>query len=180
MSSRLAGLWRALETVFDPEIPVVTIVEMGMVAGVHLGERGVRVDLTPTFAGCPAVAVIRDGITAAVRAAGETEVEVRVVYDPPWTTDRLSDSARQKLKQFGLAPPVRACGAEASQGADEDQFRGTPGVRGTRPIPAMVAVPCPYCDSVETQLESLFGPTLCRSIHYCNACSQSFEHFKRI
>lgn len=160
INDRLAAIHAAIETVTDPEIPVLNIVEMGMIAGVRVEEGGVVVDMTPTFAGCPALDMIRSDITRAVRGVGETDVTVNVVYDPPWTTDRITDSARKKLKKFGLAPP----GARCSGGQ----------------LPDLTNTPCPHCDSTNTELESIFGPTLCRSIHYCNACLQSFEHFKSV
>lgn len=157
---RLANVRRALDTVTDPEIPVITIAEMGMIAGVRLEDDGVVVDMTPTFAGCPALDVIRSEIVAAIKASGEPKVTVHVVYDPPWTSDRISEAGRRKLKEFGLAPPGQRCGGHGD--VDLEQ------------------VPCPLCDSIETDLESIFGPTLCRSMHYCRHCRQSFEHFKPV
>jgi ring-1,2-phenylacetyl-CoA epoxidase subunit PaaD len=159
-ADRLAAVRAALLTVTDPEVPVLNVVEMGMIADARIeGDRTV-VDLTPTFAGCPALDVIRADIQRAVRECGEVEVTVIVVYDPQWTTDRMTDAARAKLKAFGLAPP----GARCAGGQTPDLTR----------------TPCPYCDSTETEVESIFGPTLCRSIHYCNTCLQSFEHFKSV
>jgi ring-1,2-phenylacetyl-CoA epoxidase subunit PaaD len=155
LHSELALVWSALDTVTDPEIPVVSIVDMGIVAKVSLDDGHVIVEMTPTFAGCPALDVIRENIRHAVRAAGFENVRVDVVFDPPWTSDRITPEGRRKLKSFGLAPP--AC--DAREGF-------------------VAAVPCPHCDSPDTTLESLFGPTLCRAIHYCNACRQSFEQFK--
>ena len=157
---RIAAIERALETVLDPEIPVINVVEMGMIAGVRLERDGCVVDMTPTFAGCPALDVIRRDIRTAVSATGEAPVTVNIVYDPPWTSDRISEVGRRKLHEFGLAPPGKSCaGGE---------------------MPDIEKVACPFCASVDTALESLFGPTLCRSIHYCNACLQSFEHFKPV
>ncbi len=158
--ARLAAVWRALESVTDPEIPVINIVEMGIIANVRIDDRRVTIDMTPTFVGCPALDMIRENIAAAVRRIDETQIEVNVVFDPPWSSDRITPEGRRKLKEFGLAPPGRACGAST-----------TPNLEQTT---------CPYCDSSDTNLESLFGPTLCRSIHYCNACRQSFEHFKPV
>ncbi len=161
-SARLAPVWKVLESVTDPEIPVLNVVEMGIIAGVRVEGDGIVVDMTPTFAGCPALDVIREDIRRAVEALGESRVDVRTVYEPPWTTARMTDSARRKLKEFGLAPPAAAC--PAHQRLDE----------------ALARVPCPFCDSTNTELESLFGPTLCRTIHYCHACRQSFENFKTV
>lgn len=150
-------IWSALALVMDPEIPVLSVVDMGMIAGVCVEPSGVTVDLTPTFAGCPAIDLIRREIIEAVRNAGAATANVRVVYDPPWTSDRISAEGRAKLKEFGLAPPGAACSAGELE-----------------------KIPCPHCDSKNTEMESLFGPTLCRSIHYCHDCLQSFEHFKPV
>jgi len=159
-NSRKLAIWRALASVTDPEIPVLSVVDMGLIAGVMVNEHGVVVDVTPTFSGCPALAVIRSDVQRAVENIGESHVVVRTVYDPPWTTDRLTDEGRRKLKAFGLAPPGPRCAATE--------------------MPSLDRVACPYCDSYQTELESIFGPTLCRSIHYCAACRQSFEHFKTV
>ncbi len=153
-------VWRSLEGVPDPEIPVINVIEMGMIAAVRAGDEGVEVDMTPTFTGCPALDVIRKDIAEAVKAIGEDRVTVNVVYDPPWTSDRITPDGRRKLKEFGLAPPGKRCtGGE---------------------LPSLETTPCPYCDSTDTEMESIFGPTLCRSIHYCHACKQSFEQFKAV
>lgn len=155
-------VWKALEGVTDPEIPVLSVVEMGIIADVAVRDGQVRVRMTPTFAGCPALDVMRESIGHAVRAAGYEDVAVDVVFDPPWTSDRISAVGRQKLKDYGLAPPAQNCG----------------GGRVTES--ALAGVSCPYCESADTTLESIFGPTLCRAIHYCNACRQSFEQFKPV
>ncbi len=154
--------WQALADVADPEIPVLSVLEMGMIADVAMDGPCVVVRMTPTFAGCPALDVIREDIARVVRLAGFDEVRVDVVFDPPWTSDRITQEGRRKLKEFGLAPPAPGCGGGAV----------------TETILRRVA--CPYCDSADTTLESLFGPTLCRAIHYCNACRQSFEQFKPV
>lgn len=158
---RMAAIWRALEAVTDPEIPVISVVDMGIIADVRVDDRRVAVDMTPTFVGCPALDVIRENIRSAVHALGEQDVEVNVVFDPPWSSDRITEEGRRKLKAFGLAPPVRPC-AGAPLAASLEQ------------------VPCPHCNSTHTEVESFFGPTLCRSIHYCRDCLQSFEHFKPV
>ena len=159
-NSSIAAIRRALETVVDPEIPVVNVVEMGMIAGVRMESGMVVIDMTPTFVGCPARDVIRENIRAAVSAVTAAHVTVNVVFDPPWTSDRISETGRQKLKAFGLAPPGERCSGALMQSLERTS--------------------CPYCDSTDTDVESLFGPTLCRSIHYCRSCLQSFEHFKAV
>ena len=155
-----SAVWKALESVTDPEIPVVNIVEMGIVAGVRMEADSVVIDMTPTFVGCPALDVIRENIRTAVSAVTPAQVRVIVVYDPPWTSERISENGRRKLKAFGLAPPGDRCSGGS--------------------VPTLERVACPYCDSRETNLESIFGPTLCRSIHYCRSCLQAFEHFKAV
>ncbi|MFQ5496032.1 MAG: 1,2-phenylacetyl-CoA epoxidase subunit PaaD [Phycisphaerae bacterium] len=158
---RIEAAWQALQGVTDPEIPVINVVEMGIIADVRIDRGGCVVDMTPTFAACPALDVIRAGIQEAVEQAGEVSVTVNVVYDPPWNSDRISEAGRRKLKTFGLAPPGKSCAGDSR-------------------LPDLEKIPCPYCDSSNTELESMFGPTLCRSIHYCHACLQSFEHFKTV
>ncbi len=158
--SLISAIWKALDSVTDPEIPLVNVIEMGIIAGVRIEADCVVIDMTPTFVGCPALDVIRENIRAAVSAVTPAQVRVNVVFDPPWTSERISETGRQKLKAFGLAPPGDRCSGGSMQTLD-----GTP---------------CPYCNSMETDLESIFGPTLCRSIHYCRSCRQSFEHFKAI
>ncbi len=167
-AGRLEAVWQAVASVTDPEIPVLSIVDLGIVAGVRIGGTCVVVDVTPTFVGCPAVEMICDEIRSAVERAGEDDVTVNTVFDPPWTSDRLTETGRRKLKEFGLAPPLAStCGNQI-------------GRTSSSVMPPAETVPCPFCDSTETVVESLFGPTLCRSIHYCNKCLQSFEHFKTV
>jgi ring-1,2-phenylacetyl-CoA epoxidase subunit PaaD len=156
----VARVQQILAQVSDPEIPTLSVLEMGMISRVMAQDRSVVIDMTPTFAGCPALDMIRSNITDALRAAGFEFVTVNVVFDPPWTSDRITAEGREKLRVFGLAPPGEAC-------ADFDEQ-------------SIATVRCPFCDSAETSLESLFGPTLCRAIHYCNACQQSFEQFKPV
>ncbi|MCH8966664.1 MAG: phenylacetate-CoA oxygenase subunit PaaJ [Planctomycetes bacterium] len=158
-SSEVRRAWRAVASVNDPEIPPLSVVDLGMIVDVEVAEDRVTVRMTPTFAACPALDVIRKDIAEAVGAAGFAEVQVVTVYDPPWTTDRITAEGRKKLKEFGLAPPSGNVDRNLVQISLEN-------------------VPCPHCNSTNTALESAFGPTLCRSIHYCNACLQSFEHIK--
>jgi len=158
-NSRARAIWQALETVTDPEIPVLTVVDMGIIAAVRVDGARVTVEVTPTFVGCPAVDVIRENIKKAITDLGEPDVAVNLVFDPPWTADRMTDEGRRKLKEFGLAPPIRGL---------VQVGLSPPSVR------------CPYCDSALTDLESAFGPTLCRAIYYCRDCRQSFEHFKNV
>jgi ring-1,2-phenylacetyl-CoA epoxidase subunit PaaD len=160
-SPAMDRIWLALETVTDPEIPSLTVVEMGMIADATIADGEVVVRMMPTFAGCPALELIRENIRIAVERAGFSMVRVETVFDPPWNSDRITAEGRRKLKEFGLAPPGKTCsGGTANAG--------------------LQSVACPYCDSQDTALESIFGPTLCRAIHYCNSCRQSFEQFKPV
>lgn len=154
------GIWRALEEVKDPEIPVVSVVEMGIVRDVAVDGRAVTVKMTPTFAGCPALHVMRQEIEQAVRNLGAADVTVETVLHPPWTTDWITDEARQKLKAFGLSPPQK-------HGGDLTVTFYEPAV-------------CPNCDSKNTTVKNTFGPTLCRAIYVCNECQEPFEQFKAL
>lgn len=159
-SMRLANTWRALEQVFDPEIPVLNVIEMGMIASVSLANGRVIVNLTPTFVGCPALGLIQSEMHTALESINERDAIINVVFDPPWSSDRITETGRRKLKEFGVAPPGGHCSGGTGDSLEQ--------------------VACPHCDSRNTQVESIFGPTLCRSIHYCNKCLQSFEHFKPV
>lgn len=151
---------RAVAAVRDPEIPAVSIGDLGVVERVEKRTDAIEIDLLPTFVGCPALDVIKaDVMKAAAAHANGTRVRVRFVFDPPWTTDRITDEGKAAMKLFGIAPP-----------------NGT-NVRPMQPL-LQIAVPCPYCGSRETTLESDFGPTLCRSVRYCTSCKNPFEGFK--
>jgi ring-1,2-phenylacetyl-CoA epoxidase subunit PaaD len=159
----------ALDSVPDPEIPGVSIVELGMIGDVEVAADGIRVELLPTFVGCPALEVIRNSIEARLADFG-LAVAVDVSFSTPWSSDRISPEGREKLRQSGFAPP--------------------PPVRPGRALPMLeltgsVApdeppVVCPYCGSARTTLDNSFGPTQCRSIHHCEDCRQPFEAFKPI
>ncbi len=159
----------ALKTVHDPEIPPLSIVDLGIVERVELTDDELRVELLPTFAGCPALDVIQRDVEAALvdgPAAGR-RVTVRFVVSPPWTSDRISAAGREALRAHGLTPPSGT--APVSQGP----IRITLG-----PAPASPHIACPFCGATDTVRESAFGPTLCRSTHFCNACRNPFEAFK--
>ncbi|HBB26464.1 MAG TPA: phenylacetate-CoA oxygenase subunit PaaJ [Bacteroidetes bacterium] len=152
----------ALHAVRDPEIPTISVVDMGIITDVEVDNDAlVRVTMTPTFVGCPAIDVMRADVEAAVRALGVEHVEVAVTFDVPWTTNRLTDRGRAALLEHGLAPP--------------EQFDTL-----TLELEVLNNVACPYCGSRRTTLKSPFGPTLCRSLHYCNECRQAFEGFKPV
>jgi ring-1,2-phenylacetyl-CoA epoxidase subunit PaaD len=155
----VTDIWQALDDVKDPEIPVVSLVEMGIIRAVEVIDEGVVVTMTPTFSGCPALQVMQTDIKQKLKELGFATVEVKQSLYPPWSSDWITDEARQKLKNFGLTPPPRH--------------------GGNFEILLLETVSqCPYCDSKNTTLKNSFGPTLCRSIYYCNNCQQPFEQFK--
>jgi len=159
----LAGeVWRALAEILDPEIPVISIVDLGVVKDVRLEDETVYVEFTPTFMGCPALESMKAQMEDAIRALG-AEPEVVVVLDDSWSTDRISPAGREKLRAAGFAPPApRSAGTPTLIQLERGPFR------------------CPWCGSTDTRLDNVFGPTPCRSLRYCNACRQPFEQFKTI
>ena len=157
-----AEVWSALAEVPDPEIPVISLVDLGVVREVEVDGGRVRVEFTPTFLGCPAQEVMRAQLADAVRALG-AEPQIDVVLDDSWSTDRITPEGRRKLEESGFAPPQpRAATGPTLVQLDTQSFR------------------CPYCGSTDTRLENIFGPTPCRSIRYCRDCRQPFEQFKTI
>jgi ring-1,2-phenylacetyl-CoA epoxidase subunit PaaD len=156
------AVWQALDEIPDPEIPVISLVDLGVVKSVEVTGSGVSVEFTPTFMGCPALDAMTRAIRERVEALGAA-CEVLVVNDDSWSTDRISAGGREKLRAAGLAPPpLRADGTPSLIQLERGPFR------------------CPWCGSTETKLENIFGPTACRSIRYCNNCAQPFEQFKTI
>ncbi len=158
MTSTSASLRAAVAAVPDPEIPVITIDDLGILRDLRVIGGRVEVDITPTYSGCPAMDVIRADIEAALRAEGCTDVVVRTVLSPAWSTDWMSPAGREKLREYGIAPP--------------DRVR-TPGVRA---LPLTVA--CPQCGLAHTEELSHFGSTPCKSLRRCVACREPFDHFK--
>ena len=162
--SAVSGKDRALEildSVKDPEVPVLSVVELGVVRGVEATGDAVTVTVTPTYTGCPAMQVIEDDIRAALVAAGFRDVTIKRVYAPAWTTDWMSEAAREKLRAYGIAPPhLVGAGALVPLG------------------PTVRTVECPFCGSSNTTTASEFGAPACKSLHVCHACRQPFEHFK--
>jgi ring-1,2-phenylacetyl-CoA epoxidase subunit PaaD len=157
-----AQVWAAIGEIPDPEIPIVSLVDLGVVRDVDVTDGSVRVSFTPTFLGCPALEVMKAQLEAAIGGLGATP-DVRVVRDQPWTSDRITPAGREKLREAGFAPPAPREPAPPRL----VQLRG----RGFR---------CPYCGSTETELSNIFGPTPCRSLRYCRGCRQPFEQFKTI
>jgi len=157
-----AAVWDALAEIPDPEIPVISLVDLGVVKAVEVEGDRVRIEFTPTFMGCPALEVMRERMEEAVTALGG-EPRIDVLLDDSWSTDKITPEGREKLREAGFAPPAP---------------------RGAAP-PALLQLQqavhrCPYCGSTETRLDNIFGPTPCRSVRYCTSCRQPFEQFKTI
>jgi len=155
----------AAEEVVDPEMPMLTLADLGVLRSVDADEHGVTVTITPTYSGCPAIEAMRDDLRIALHAAGFASVEVRTVLRPPWSTDLISDEGRRKLAAAGVAPPGRI------------------GPRAAGPVPLTLtarpaAVACPRCGAPATEEISRFGPTACTSLRRCPACREPFEHMK--
>jgi ring-1,2-phenylacetyl-CoA epoxidase subunit PaaD len=156
-------IWQALAEIPDPEIPAISLVDLGVIGEVRIGPDLVHVELLPTFVGCPAIEVMRQRIGERLAELDIADrVEVEVSFATPWTSERISDAGRQRLRLSGFAPPVMTAG----DGLDE--------------LAVLPIAECPYCGSRNTTLDNAFGPTLCRAIYHCAECSQPFEQFKRV
>ena len=145
-----SAIWAALHDVHDPEIPTISVVDLGVIRDVSVGEGRVRVELLPTFVGCPAINILQDTIAERLREFAD-DVSVDISFAEPWTTERITEVGRAALRLAGFAPPSRDLVAE-----------------------------CPFCGSRRTRIENVFGPTLCRAIYYCPDCRQPFEQFKEV
>jgi ring-1,2-phenylacetyl-CoA epoxidase subunit PaaD len=155
-------VWAALEEIPDPEIPVVSLVDLGVIRSVEVSDGRVRIEFAPTFLGCPALEAMKRAMEETVAGLG-AEPEVEVVGDDSWSTDLITPAGREKLRAAGFAPPApREASAPRLVQLRSSVFR------------------CPYCGSTETRLENIFGPTPCRSLRYCESCRQPFEQFKTI
>lgn len=158
-------IWDWLKEVTDPEIPVLNVVEMGIIRGIDLDDQKVIITITPTYSGCPAMNTIETDIKEKLQEKGIFAIDVITDFKESWTTDWMTDNARKKLKNYGIAPP--------SKRSPKTDFL-------TSLKQSKKTVACPYCNSLKTELQSHFGSTACKSLHYCNGCHQPFEHFKCI
>jgi len=155
-------VWAAFEEIADPEIPVISLVDLGVIRSVDVQNGHVHVEFTPTFLGCPALEVMKRALEETVTALGG-EPDVEVIKDDSWSTDKITPAGREKLRAAGFAPPApREAAAPKLVQLQSNAFR------------------CPYCGSTQTKLENIFGPTPCRSLRYCTSCKQPFEQFKTI
>lgn len=149
-----------LEEVKDPEIPVLSLVDLGVIKKVDIRKEKVTVEMTPTFVGCPAMDYMKKDVEQVLEKHGIENYDVNISFKEPWSSKNITEKGRKALKEFGLAPP-------------REDFLIVD-------IDLLEHVQCPYCDSNNTELKSPFGPTLCRSLHYCHNCKQAFEQFKPV
>lgn len=157
-----AGVRKILDTIPDPEIPVISITELGVVRGIAIQGDSVTITITPTYTGCPAMKQFEDDIVFALENAGWQSVTIKRTYNPAWTTDWISNEAREKLRAYGIAPPM-------GKSTDKNVLLGV-----------IKDVPCPQCHSTNTKMISQFGSTACKSLHQCNDCLETFDYFKCI
>ena len=152
-----ARLYELLSSVVDPEIPVLTLQDLGVLRDVSLVDGEVKISITPTYAGCPAMETMRADIESTLAAAGYTQVTVQQILSPAWSTDWMSQGGRDKLRAYGIAPPVSTeCGRSTGQ------------------------IECPQCNSTEVKLISEFGSTACKALYQCQDCREPFDYFKCI
>lgn len=153
-----AQVYEWLEEVKDPEIPVLSLVDLGVITDIQLRDSEVKIEMTPTFVGCPALDMMKQEINEVLLRRGVKNISIDVTFRKPWTSDLISEKGKQALKQFGLAPP--------------------PSREIFTELEVLDHAICPRCNGTDTDLKNAFGPTLCRSIHYCNTCKEAFEQFK--
>lgn len=155
-------IYALLEEIPDPEIPVISVVELGVIRNVDVQGNTVEVEITPTYSGCPAMKQIEDDVRKKLLGSGYDEVKIRTSYNPPWTTDWLSAEAKSKLQKYGIAPPEEST-------SDKSFLTGKP-----------KNITCPRCKSKNTVMVSQFGSTACKALHRCNDCLEAFDYFKCI
>ncbi len=154
-------IWDLLNAIPDPEVPAISIVELGVVRDVAVNGNNLIVTMTPTYSGCPAMRAMEMAVKEELSKQGY-EVEIKIVYKPAWTTEWMSEATKEKLKVYGIAPPPKLT------------------FEHLHPLskPIQNQIKCPFCDSIETKLTSMFGSTACKALYFCNHCHQPFELFK--
>ena len=155
-------VWSYLTEVFDPEVPVLDIVAMGIVRNVAVQDDMVEVTITPTYSGCPAMKVIEDDITSKLKEKGIENLKIKTILSPAWTTDWMTEEGKEKLREYGIAPPEKST-------PDKNVLFGKPKV-----------VPCPICRGTNTEMRSQFGSTACKALYFCKDCLEPFDYFKCI
>ena len=160
MAITVIEVYQWLEEVKDPEIPVLSLVDLGVITGVNIDGDAVNIEMTPTFVGCPALDFMKAEVVTVLEKYGITEVNIEVTFRKAWTSDRISEKGKIALKEFGLAPP--------------------PPTRVFTDLEILEIAQCPRCDGTNTELKTPFGPTLCRAIYYCHNCKEAFEQFKPV
>lgn len=155
------NIWQWLSEIPDPDIPVISITELGLVRSIEIQDEKVIVTITPSYSGCPAMQLFKENIVSVLKSKDAGEVEIKTIYSPPWTTDWISEPAKQKMKQHGIAPP------ENSSENLTELF-----------CQSIKKITCPWCNSNDTKLKSQFGSTPCKALWFCNSCQQPFEYFK--
>ncbi len=160
MTIQKEKIWSILKEIPDPEVPVISIVDLGIARDVRIENDKVTVDITPTYSGCPAMNVIEKEIIQKIKETGITEVEIKTVFSPVWTTDWLTDEAKEKLREYGIAPPEKTS-------TDKSLLTGKPKI-----------ISCPRCGSEKTILVSQFGSTACKALYKCETCLEPFDYFK--
>ena len=160
MTIQKEKIWSILKEIPDPEIPVISIVDLGIARDVRIENDKVTVDITPTYSGCPAMNVIEKEIIQKIKETGITEVEIKTVFSPVWTTDWLTDEAKEKLREYGIAPPEKTS-------TDKSLLTGKPKI-----------ISCLRCGSEKTILVSQFGSTACKALYKCETCLEPFDYFK--
>ena len=160
MNPGVNEIYAWLEEVKDPEIPVLSLVDLGVITDIVVDKEKVIVEMTPTFVGCPAMEYMKSEVESELRKRGVQNVEVNISFKKPWSSDLISEKGKESLKQFGLAPP--------------------PSSKIFTDLEILETAICPRCNGTDTELKNTFGPTLCRAIYYCNACKEAFEQFKPV
>lgn len=156
-------IWNYLSQIPDPDIPVISITDLGLVRDVEVCNSKVTVSVTPSYSGCPAMQLFKADIVSTLKTKGLNDVEVKTVYSPSWTTDWISDEAKEKMRKHGIAPPEKVSSEKSALFSESKK-----------------EIHCPWCGSKETQHTSQFGSTPCKALWFCNSCHQPFEYFKCI
>ncbi len=155
-------IWHLLEEVKDPEVPVLSIKELGVLRDVAMDGENYIITITPTYSGCPAMRAIEENIVEVLQQNKVQNFKIKTIFSPAWTTEWMTDEAKQKLKEYGIAPPEKSTSDHLASILNKKKTPTT----------------CPFCNSTNTKLTSAFGSTACKALHYCNNCQQPFEEFK--